>query len=72
MITSYRRPKSAKGTNLDYNKVDWDRLQAELDAAPQGQKKKVIWTWAIRLRCSRDTLYQGLRRNRKGTTRWQQ
>lgn len=60
----YSRPRSAKGSNLDYDKVDWDALQAELDAAPRGEKKNVIFEWAIRLRCSRGTLYRGLRMNR--------
>lgn len=68
----YSRPKSAKGTNLDYDKVDWAALERELNEAPRGEKKRVIWDWAIRLRCSKDTLYQGLRKHREGATRWQE
>lgn len=60
-MQGYRRPKTAKGNHLDYDKVDWAELQRQIDAQPHGDKKWVIFFWTRRLSCCKRTLYKGLK-----------
>ena len=60
----HSRPRGHFGKHLDYSKVDWDVLSDQLEGQPHGGKRPILIKWALRLKCSIDTLYRGLRMHR--------